>query len=109
MIEKLKTSIVVFIVLVMVTVIFAVQHSDLPQPPRNLRDFLWQTPNSVYQEFGYSEETFLYWNVVALKERYEKQEARIAALEGKVAELEIGREAIRLEPTPIDIDSNEVN
>ena len=74
------------------------------QQPKDLRDFLVQPPNSVYQAYGYSEETQLLYNLIDLRAICINQEARIKALELQVAELV---EIVELIHKPRIIDPND--
>ncbi len=85
--SKEVTIIVVLLVVAVLTCKMAFGANGV-QRPKDLRDFLAQPPNSVYQVYGYSEETFLLYNIIAVMEASQKQELRIKALEKQVAELE---------------------
>ena len=65
----------------------ALARVDVPAKPKDLRDMLLQPKNSIYQEYGRSEETLLLYNIVALKEICQSYEIRIETLEKQVAGL----------------------
>ncbi len=52
-----------------------------------LRSALFTPDNAIYAKYGYSEETLLFYNIVALKEISINYELRIKALEKQVVEL----------------------
>lgn len=54
---------------------------------KDLRDYLLQPPASVYAEYGWNEDTFRLYNMVANKELGQGHEPRIKALEDNVAKL----------------------
>lgn len=79
--RKTKELIVVIAVLAaLIALVGLVQAKDL-------RDYLWQPPGSVYAEYGWDEDTFRFYNMVANKELGQGHEPRIKALENKVAKL----------------------
>ena len=85
--KKREVAIIVVLlalVVILCNVAFGVNEVQQPKP---LRDFLVQPPNSVYQTYGYSEETLLLYNLIDLKVTNNQQEARIKALEIQVTAL----------------------
>ncbi len=66
----------ILIVAIVSCMVFA--QVDAPQRSKDLRDFLEQPPNNVYQEFGYSEETLLLYNIIANRERLTTSRQQIA-------------------------------
>jgi len=78
----MKKTVVVLILLVLATsIVFGVGVK------KDLRDFLLQPPNNIYAEYGYSEETLIFYNLIKLREACMEYEARLKALEQQVAEL----------------------
>ncbi len=88
---KKGKEVIIIVVILVVTVLLcnlAFGINEI-QKPKDLRDFLSQPPNSIYQIYGYSEETFLLYNIIALREACQSYELRIKALETQVAELKV--------------------
>lgn len=54
---------------------------------RPLRDFMFQPPNSIYAKYGYSEDTFRFYNFIHLKDICQIFEAQIKALRAEIDEL----------------------
>ncbi len=82
-----KTALAVCILLAMGIFFAWTPVFGIPEPVKMLRDFLFQPPNSVYQQYGYSEETFLFYNIIANKENTGKLGADIVELKKQVAML----------------------
>ena len=104
-----EVLVVMAILAVFSYIVFGVA-APVPNPKRNLRDFIYQTPSSIYQEFGYSEETELFYNIVTLKEIVQKYEVRIKALETQIAELATAQELMQVDLDILDVtvvDPNE--
>ena len=85
----------ILIVAIVSCMVFA--QVDAPQRSKDLRDFLEQPPNNVYQEFGYSEETLLLYNIIANRERWQKADVIIKSLQAQVAALETESRASNIE------------
>lgn len=60
-----------------------------PQNQNDLRNFLFQPPNSFYNTYGYSEENLLLFNIISGREERQKLEVRIKTLEDMVKALEV--------------------
>ncbi len=67
---------IVLVLLLVVTVTFA-----LPQPIKDLRDFLWQPPDKIYRDYGYNENTLVLFNIACLVKISKDYEKRIVILE----------------------------
>lgn len=108
----------VLMVVVVVAIVGSITMGDVTaQPkPKDLRDFLIQPPNSIYQEYGYSEETLFLYNILTLKEvcqsyavKIQGSEARIKSLEEQVAELVEAQKHMFTVPDSNDITPRTLN
>ena len=93
--------IVVLLVLAVISCKVAFGVNGAQPPPKPLIDYLVQPESSVFNAYGWSEETVKLFNLIDLRARCNDQELRIKALELQVAELTklIGK-------FPADLDIN---
>ena len=86
----MKTREIAFIVVILAFLVischlaFGVNEEQQPKP---LIDYLVQPESSVFNAYGWSEETVKLYNLIDLRAICNNQEARIKALELQVAEL----------------------
>ncbi len=85
--RKFILLIVLVVILCLVGVPFALAQVQV-QKSKDLRDFMLQPPNSVYREYRYSEETFLFYNIIAAQEASQLNAQKIKVLEELVKKLE---------------------
>jgi hypothetical protein len=58
-----------------------------PKPAQDIIEALAMPPAGVFEQYGFTAWTRVIYNIAALADRTKDQEARIKALEAKVAEL----------------------
>ncbi len=84
--KKIECVIIVAVIL-LISVCFT-SNAVVTQKAKDLRDFLLQPPNKIWQEYGYSEDNLRLYNIARLIELNGVFAKRITTLEGKVSILE---------------------
>ncbi len=110
-VDRLSLIVILASVIFAFSITIAFGHTELTQ---SLRDVLLQPNASIYQKFGYSEDTLVFFNLLKLQEVCQDQATRIKVLEDKVAGLEaltivdpnLGLRIEKLEEPQLDLRKN---
>ncbi len=97
--DRLSLIVILACVIFAFTITVAFGHTE---PTQSLRDVLLQPNASIYQRFGWSEDTLVLFNLLKLQEVCQDQQTRIKVLEDKVAKLEV---LITVDPNDITLES----